>query len=65
MNKEEIEDFARKATKGIKTEQDLSEFSQMLKKVMVETALNAELADHLGYDRHDQAQSDCSSSDLI
>lgn len=28
MNKEEIEKFAREAAKGIKTEQDLSEFSQ-------------------------------------
>jgi len=58
MNKEEIENFAREAAKGIKTEQDLSEFSQMLTKVVIETALNAELDGHLGYDRHDQPQSD-------
>lgn len=58
MNKEEIEDFAREAAKGIKTEKDLSEFSQMLTKVVIETALNAELDEHLGYSRHDQAHSD-------
>jgi len=57
MNKEEIERFAREAAKGIKTEQDLSEFSQMLTKVVIETALNAELDEHLGYERHDQPHS--------
>lgn len=52
MNKKELEAFAREAAKSIKTEQDLNDFSRMLKKVTVETALNAELDDHLGYDRH-------------
>ena len=36
MNKKELEAFAREAAKGIKTEKDL----------------NAELDDHLGYDKH-------------
>ena len=58
MNKEELENFARKVAKGIKTEQDLSEFSQMLTKVVIETALNAELDEHLGYSKHDQSQSE-------
>lgn len=52
MNKKELEAFAREAAKNIKTEKDLSDFSRMLKKVTVETALNAELDDHLGYDKH-------------
>ena len=52
MNKKELEAFAREAAKSVKTEKDLSDFSRMLKKVTVETALNAELDDHLGYDRH-------------
>jgi transposase-like protein len=52
MNKKELEAFAREAAKSIKTEQDLGDFSRMLKKITVETALNAELDDHLGYDRH-------------
>jgi len=30
MDKKEIEAFARKAAKGIKTEKDLSNFSQLL-----------------------------------
>lgn len=53
MNKKELEAFAREAAKGIKTEQDLNEFRQMLTKVTVERALNAELDDHLGYDKHE------------
>ena len=52
MNKKELVAFAREAAKGIKTEKDLADFSRMLKKVTVETALNAELDDHLGYDKH-------------
>jgi len=52
MSRKELEAFAREAVKGIKTEKDLAEFSQMLTRITVETALNAELDDHLGYDEH-------------
>lgn len=55
MNKETIEALAREAAKGIKTEADLNEFRQMLTKVTVERALNAELDDHLGYDKHEHS----------
>jgi putative transposase len=44
MNKKELEAFTREAAKLIKTEKDLSNFSQMLTKITVEAALNAELA---------------------
>ncbi|MGL1957455.1 MAG: hypothetical protein OCD00_09095 [Colwellia sp.] len=43
MNKNELEIFAREAEKSIKTEKDLNNFSQMLTKITVEAALNAEL----------------------
>lgn len=56
MNKKELEAFAREAAKGLKTEKDLNEFSQMLTKITVEAALNAELEDHLGYSRHQQSE---------
>ena len=56
MNKKELEAFARKAAKSIKTEKDLSDFSRMLKKITVETALNAELDEHLGYDKHETSE---------
>lgn len=57
MNKKEFEAFGKEAAKNIKTPQDLTEFSQALKKVMVEAALNAELDEHLGYDKHDPKKS--------
>ena len=41
MNTEALEAFAREAAKGIKTEQDLNKFRQMLTKVTVERALNS------------------------
>jgi transposase-like protein len=58
MNKIELEEFAREAAKSIKTEKDLNNFSQMLTKITVEAALNAELDDHLGYSKHEPSRSD-------
>lgn len=58
MNKKELEAFAKEAAKGIKSEKELAEFSQMLTKITVEAALNAELDEHLGYDKHAQSDSD-------
>ena len=52
MNHDEIKKLAQAAAKNIKTEADLNEFRQMLTKITVETALNAELDDHLGYSKH-------------
>jgi len=49
MKKSELQAFAEAAAKSIKTEEDLNQFTQMLTKITVETALNAELDDHLGY----------------
>ena len=39
MNKQVLEAFARDVAKGLKTEEDLNAFSQMLTKVTVEAAL--------------------------
>ncbi|NOH86054.1 MULTISPECIES: IS256 family transposase [Vibrio] len=57
MNKKELEAFAKEAAKGIKTPEDLTEFSQMLKKITVEAALNAEMDEHLGYEKHQPSRS--------
>ena len=57
MNNQQLEAFAREAAKSIKTEKDLNDFSQILTKITVEAALNAELDEHLGYDKHDQSES--------
>ncbi|SGZ00650.1 Transposase mutator type, partial [Moritella viscosa] len=42
MTKQELEAFAKEAAKGLKSQQDLLDFSQMLTKITVEAALNAE-----------------------
>lgn len=58
MNKKDLEAFAREATKGIKTEKDLTDMRAMLTKVMVEAALSVELDEHLGYRKHEQSSSE-------
>ena len=57
MDKKALEAFAKEAAKGIKTPGDLTEFSQMLKKITVEAALNAEMDEHLGYEKHKSSKS--------
>jgi len=52
LNEDAIRQLAQKIAKDIKTEADLGDFSKLLKKVVVETALEAELTDHLGYDKN-------------
>ncbi len=53
MKKKELPAIAQAAAKNIKTEEDLNEFRQMLTKITVE----AELDDHLGFDKHEQSES--------
>ena len=50
---EEIAALARKVGKQFKSEQDLADFSRLLKKITVEAALGGEIDDHLGYSKHD------------
>lgn len=52
---EELRELANKFAGRIKNEEDLAEFSQKLLKMTVETALGAEMEEHLGYARHDPA----------
>lgn len=70
MDKKALEAFAREAAKSIKTPSDLDDFRKMLTKVTVETALNAELDEHLGYEKHsakpdDNSRNGYSSKTLI
>ena len=55
VDEKEIRSLAQKIAKDIKTESDLGDFSKLLKKIVVETALDAELTNHLGYEKHDPA----------
>ena len=52
MKDEAMLALAKELAKNLKTEADLNNFSRALKKLTVETALNAELTDHLGYEKH-------------
>jgi len=55
MNKKELQAIAQAAARNIKTEDDLNQFRQMLTKITVETALNAELENHLGFGKGEQS----------
>jgi len=57
MKKEDLLAIAQEAAKNIKTEHDLNALTQMLSKITIEATLNAELDDHLGYDKHDVTDS--------
>ncbi|HDV8404496.1 TPA: transposase, partial [Escherichia coli] len=52
MDEKKLKALATELAKGLKTEADLNQFSCMLTKLTVETALNAELTDHLGHEKN-------------
>ena len=52
MDQEKLKALATELAKDIKSEKDLGTLTQQLVKLTVETALNAELNDHLGYEKH-------------
>ncbi|WP_370611326.1 IS256 family transposase [Klebsiella aerogenes] len=52
MDEKKLKALAAELAKGLKTEADLNTFSRMLTKLTVETALNAELTDHLGHEKN-------------
>ena len=55
MKQEDIEALAREMAKGVKTEADLEAVTRTLTKTLIETALKAEMTDHLGYEPGDPA----------
>ena len=52
MDQEKLKALAAELAKDIKSEKDLGALTQQLVKLTVETALNAELDEHLGYEKH-------------
>ncbi|WP_345831376.1 IS256 family transposase [Erwinia sp. HDF1-3R] len=52
MDEKKLRALATELAKGLKTEADLNQFSRMLTKLTVETALNAELTDHIGHEKN-------------
>lgn len=57
MNKKEIEAFAREAAKGLKTEAEIDDLQRLLRKSILETALKAEMEEHLGYEANQESHS--------
>lgn len=57
MDREKLKALASELAKGLKTEADLNMLSKELLKLTVETALNAELTEHLGYEKHSDRKS--------
>ena len=53
MDQDALKALATELAKSIKTEKDLGDLTQQRVKLTVETALNAELGDYLGYAKHD------------
>lgn len=54
MKTEELKQLASRQSEISKANR-LTEFQQMLTRVTVEAALNAERDDHLGYERHEKS----------
>ena len=48
--------------KSVKTEEDLAALSKKLLKLTVEKALNAEMDEHLGYEKHSSADHNTGNS---
>lgn len=51
MDQDKLKALAAELAKDIKTPEDMSTLSDQLTKLTVEAALNAEMADHLGYSK--------------
>lgn len=52
MDEATIKNMAAELAKSLKTSEDLNQITSVFKKFMIETALNTELSEHLGYDKH-------------
>ncbi len=53
VDDDKLKAMAKKLVKGMKTDADLSAVMRRLTKMAIETALEAEMDEHLGYVKHD------------
>ncbi len=51
-----IEEIGKELAKNVKTQKDLSDIIGQLMKVVLESALNTELNDHLGYSKNTKSE---------
>ena len=58
MDKKERSALALEMAKGLKTEAEIADFTRQLRESFYESALNAELDEHLGYERNHARPSD-------
>ena len=52
----DIESIGKELAKQVKTQKDLTEITGKLMKVVLESALNSELDDHLGYEKNEKSE---------
>ncbi len=52
MDENKLKALADELAKGLKSESDLNQCSQILTKFTIETAFNTELTGHLGHERN-------------
>ena len=52
IDNERLEELAAELAKGVKSEDDLADPLGRLMKLTIEKALNAEMENHLGYEKH-------------
>lgn len=57
MDEATIKSMAAELAKSLKTPEDLNQLTAVFKKFMIETALNTELSEHLGYEKHQSKKS--------
>ena len=63
MKTEDIQTLAAEVAINIRSEKDLNDFKMLLTKMTLETALNAELDEPLGYNKHEQSNAQNSRND--
>lgn len=52
MDEKKLKVLETELAKGLKIENDLNQFTRILKKLTIEIALNAGLIDHLGHEKN-------------
>jgi transposase-like protein len=53
IDQDKLQEMAEELAKDLHTEEDISELTRVLTKLTIETALKAEMDEHLGYKKHD------------
>ena len=57
MNKKQLKALAKEAAQGLNSEEDIAALTKLLRQSFYEKALDAELDDHLGYERNESRTS--------